>query len=63
MSGGGTFGIGSMRIGAARLLRAASASTLRIASSNARRSRVTSDSFSAGSTLRNWATSAVRARS
>jgi hypothetical protein len=41
----------------------ASASTLRIASSNASRSRVMSDSSSAGSTPRSWLTSAARARS
>ena len=46
-----------------RELRAASASTLRIASSSDRRSRVMSDSDSGGSTARNCVTSAVRARS
>jgi len=42
---------------------AASDSTLRTASSSARRSRVISDSVSGGSTLRNWAIKAERARS
>ena len=43
--------------------RAASASTLRMDSSSARRSRVMSDSGKAGVTPRNWAISAARARS
>jgi len=43
--------------------RAASDSTLRMASSSERRSRVMSCSLSAGSTPRNCATKAVRARS
>ena len=46
-----------------RALRAVSASTLRIASSSARRSLVMSDSESAGSIERNCATKAARARS
>ena len=49
--------------GSVRERRAASVSTLRIASSSAKRSRVMSDSLSAGVTPRNCATSAERARS
>jgi hypothetical protein len=54
---------GSMRGMSMRALRAASASTLRIDSSSASRSRVISDSVSGGSSPRSCATSAVRARS
>ncbi len=59
--GGGGFGV-DVRV-ESRAWRADSASTLRIASSSASRSRVISDSSSAGTTPRNCATSAVRARS
>jgi hypothetical protein len=58
----GGFGAGAA-FGSTRMRRAASASTFRIDSSSDRRSRVISDSERGGVMLRNWPTSAVRARS